>query len=66
MSMSDKQLMSMENKYRIDIPWQFFVYHQIPKERKLQETVYWPKYKDAFIGEGLIDKIPVIFEWSEK
>ncbi len=64
--MSDKQLMSMENKYRIDSPWQFSVYHQIPKERKLQETVYRPKDKDLFIGEGLIDKIPLIFEWSEK
>jgi hypothetical protein len=48
--MSDKQLMSMGNKYRIDSPWRFFLYHQIPKERKLQETVYWPKDKDVFIG----------------
>jgi hypothetical protein len=39
---------------------------EIPKERKLQETVCWSKDKDVFIGEGLIDKVPVIFEWSEK
>jgi len=54
MSMANKQLMSMENKYRMCSPFQFFFHHQIPKERKLQETVYWSKYKDVLVKALLI------------
>jgi hypothetical protein len=54
MSMSDKQLMSMENKYRMCSPLPFFVQHRIPKEWKLQETIYWSKYKDVLVKALLI------------